>query len=184
MPVYNEQGVRGPGGDWSGLPRWNAADAGLSFSWSSTTARPTARCRRCTGTARTAGRAAWKSSTARTGATARAASRATASPASAGCPSYSRSTPTASATRSFSSGSGKNARRATWFMAAASSATTAGQRVVVSRVERVFLLTLFGVNCVDANVPYRLMRTAVAGTGVGADSGGFSSWATSRFPCS
>ena len=35
------------------------------------------------------------------------------------------------------------------------------QRVFVSAVERVFLLGLFGVNCVDANVPYRLMRTAV-----------------------
>lgn len=33
-------------------------------------------------------------------------------------------------------------------------------RVVVSAVERVFLRVLFGVNCVDANVPYRLMRTA------------------------
>ena len=32
-------------------------------------------------------------------------------------------------------------------------------RVVVSAVERAFLLLLFGVNCVDANVPYRLMRT-------------------------
>lgn len=31
-------------------------------------------------------------------------------------------------------------------------------RVVVSAVERTFLLVLFRVNCVDANVPYRLMR--------------------------
>ena len=37
------------------------------------------------------------------------------------------------------------------------------QRVVVSAVERVFLLTLFGVNCADANVPYRLMRSAALG---------------------
>ncbi len=37
------------------------------------------------------------------------------------------------------------------------------QRVVVSAVERVFLLVFFGVNCVDANVPYRLMRTASLG---------------------
>ncbi len=37
------------------------------------------------------------------------------------------------------------------------------QRVVVSAVERVFLLVLFRVNCVDANVPYRLMRTASLG---------------------
>ena len=37
------------------------------------------------------------------------------------------------------------------------------QRVVISAVERVFLLGLFGVNCVDANVPYRLMRTAALG---------------------
>ena len=34
---------------------------------------------------------------------------------------------------------------------------------MISLVERVFLLTLFGVNCVDANVPYRLMRTATLG---------------------
>ena len=34
---------------------------------------------------------------------------------------------------------------------------------MVSAVERVFLWTLFGVNCVDANVPYRLMRTATLG---------------------
>ena len=32
-------------------------------------------------------------------------------------------------------------------------------RVVVSATERAFLLGLFGVNCVDANVPYRLLRT-------------------------
>ena len=37
------------------------------------------------------------------------------------------------------------------------------QRAVVSAVERVFLLVLFGVNCVDANVPYRLMRTTRLG---------------------
>ena len=34
-------------------------------------------------------------------------------------------------------------------------------RAVVSAVERAFLLLFFGVNCVDANVPYRLMRTRV-----------------------
>lgn len=37
------------------------------------------------------------------------------------------------------------------------------QRTFVSAVERVFLLVLFGVNCVDANVPYRLLRTSVLG---------------------
>ncbi len=37
------------------------------------------------------------------------------------------------------------------------------QRVVVSAVERAFLLGFFGVNCVDANVPYRLMRAARLG---------------------
>ena len=36
-------------------------------------------------------------------------------------------------------------------------------RVVVSAVERAFLLGFFGVNCVDANVPYRLMRTRLLG---------------------
>ena len=33
-------------------------------------------------------------------------------------------------------------------------------RVLVSATERAFLLLLFGVNCVDANVPYRLLRTS------------------------
>ena len=37
------------------------------------------------------------------------------------------------------------------------------RRVVASQVVRAFLLLLFRVNCVDANVPYRLMRTAVLG---------------------
>ncbi len=37
------------------------------------------------------------------------------------------------------------------------------RRVVASAVVRGFLLILFRVNCPDANVPYRLMRTAVLG---------------------
>ena len=34
------------------------------------------------------------------------------------------------------------------------------RRTAASKVVRAFLLVLFGVNCVDANVPYRLMRSA------------------------
>ena len=37
------------------------------------------------------------------------------------------------------------------------------RRVLASVVVRLFLLGLFRVNCVDANVPYRLMRTAALG---------------------
>ena len=37
------------------------------------------------------------------------------------------------------------------------------RRVLASAVVRLFLLGLFRVNCADANVPYRLMRTAVLG---------------------
>jgi dolichol-phosphate mannosyltransferase len=37
------------------------------------------------------------------------------------------------------------------------------RRVFASFVVRAFLLTLFRVNCVDANVPYRLMRPAALG---------------------
>ena len=40
------------------------------------------------------------------------------------------------------------------------------RRVLASAVVRLFLLGLFRVNCVDANVPYRLMRTAALGSAV------------------
>ena len=38
------------------------------------------------------------------------------------------------------------------------------RRTLASGVVRLFLLMLFRVNCVDANVPYRFMRTAVLGS--------------------
>ena len=48
------------------------------------------------------------------------------------------------------------------------------RRVFASFVVRTFLLALFRVNCVDANVPYRLMRTAAVAPWLGRVPAGFS----------